>query len=79
MPSLGPCTSQGWHSLASTSSAWGSLQGAWDLILAAVVEPFHLFFWGGAHGCHLSLQALSAWEEIHGLSVFPLCCLSFPR
>lgn len=91
MPSLDPCTSHGMGHLgwgSCTAPDWAQpgqhllclgilLQGAWNLILAAVVEPFHLLFWGEAHGCHLPVQAPSAWGKSHGLSVFLCCCLSF--
>lgn len=71
MPSLDPGTSHGmghlgWGSSPAPDSAQPGqrllclgllLQGAWDLLLAAVVEPFHPSFWGG---CHLPLLTLSA-------------------
>lgn len=44
------------------------LQGGLELG-SGVVEPFHLSFWGGAHGCHPFLQALSAWEEVTWLNI----------
>lgn len=93
MPSLDPCTCHGmrhlgWGSSTAPDSAQPGqhllclgvlLQGAWNLILAAVVEPFHLLFWEGALGCHLPVQALSAWGEIPWLKCLPPLLPQFPQ
>lgn len=73
-PALMPALPMGWATwagaplplwlLASTSCASGGLE-----LASGVVEPFYLSFWGGAHGCHPLLQALSAWEEVTWLNL----------
>lgn len=89
MPSLDPCTSLGMGHLGWGSSPAPDLAQPGQHLLclgvllqdpqAAVVEPFHPSFWGGAHGCHHPLPTLSVWEEIPWLKCLTPLLPQFPQ